>query len=61
MAVTADEYELPLIVEETPSALANKLEVSSGTITKLAWKNSSRQSNNNDPRTKYRIVKVKKI
>ena len=32
MAVTADEYELPLIVEDTAAALARRLGVSEDTV-----------------------------
>ena len=32
MAVTADEYELPLIVEDTAAALARRLGVSENTV-----------------------------
>lgn len=34
MAVTADKYELPVVVEESASELANKLNVTRNTVYK---------------------------
>lgn len=61
MAVTADKYELPLVVEDTQEKLAKKLGISKSTVATKAWK----YKNNSPPKTKtgrkpkYRIVAVK--
>ena len=38
MAVTADEYELPLIVEDTAAALARRLGVSENTVRTVEYR-----------------------
>ena len=55
MAVTADQYELPMIVEPTSVLLARKLGVTQNSIQTKARKNY------NGKRTGYRIVRVKEM
>lgn len=38
MAVTADEYELPLIVEDTAAALARRLGISEDTVRVMEYR-----------------------
>ena len=66
MAVTADEYELPLAVEKTSYALAEKMKVAPCTISIMEsryrrgiLKNKIRRPTNyGQP---YRVVKVEEI
>lgn len=55
MAVTADQYELPMIVEPTSVLLAKKLGVTPNSIQTKAKRNY------NGKHTGYRIVKVKEM
>ena len=61
MAVTADEYELLLAVEESSTLLAKKLGVSPRTVVKRAWtyRNGKLKMRGGGRRCKYRIVMVK--
>lgn len=52
LAVTADKYELPLVVEESSYKLAKALGVHQGTIAKLIARGSSGRNNGR------KIVKV---
>ena len=38
MAVTADEYELPLVIEDTAAALARRLGVSENTVRTVEYR-----------------------
>ena len=38
MAVTADEYELPLVVEDTAAALARRLGISENTVRVMEYR-----------------------
>ncbi|MEA5016146.1 MAG: hypothetical protein VB099_16465 [Candidatus Limiplasma sp.] len=55
MAVTADAYELPLIVEESPSALAKRLGIRSNQVSTAC---SGKRKNHSGKRRGYRIVRV---
>lgn len=55
MAVTADKYELPMIVEPTSVLLAKKLGVTPNSLQTKARRNY------NGERTGYRIVRVKEM
>lgn len=54
MLVTEDEYELPLIVEESPSVLARKCGVTHCAIISLAMKVERGEI----ARSRYRRVKI---
>lgn len=54
MAVTADKYELPLIVEESAAALAAKCGVTPGTVKSAAFRESDGRING------FKYVKVLK-
>lgn len=41
MKVTKDEYELPLIVEDSPTKLAQRLGLKVGSVTSMVSKNRS--------------------
>jgi hypothetical protein len=41
MKVTKDEYELPLIVEDSPTRLAERLGLKVGSVTSMVSKNRS--------------------
>lgn len=41
LAVTADEYELPLIVADTAKELANKCGITTGTVKSSVYQNCS--------------------
>lgn len=41
MKVTKDEYELPLIVEDSPTKLAERLGLKVGSVTSMVSKNRS--------------------
>lgn len=41
MKVTKDEYELPLIVEDSPTRLAERLGLKVGSVTSMVCKNRS--------------------
>lgn len=66
MAVTADEYELPLAVEKTSYALAEKMKVAPCTISLMESRyrrgigkgKKTRSPNFGQP---YRVVKVEEI
>lgn len=64
MAVTADEYELPLIVENTAAALGRKLGVSEDTVRTVEYrgKNERYRRTKKGPMpgfgTRYKIQKV---
>lgn len=55
LAVTADEYELPLCVAETQRELAELLGVNKGTIA------AREHRKNNGKILGYRVVKVRKV
>ena len=55
MAVSADELELPIAVEDSRNMLAKRLGVKPQTISRYLW----RQKNGEGQRRKYRIVVVK--
>lgn len=64
MAVTADEYELPLAVEDTAAALARRLGVSEDTVRVMEYrgKNERYRRTKKGPMpgfgTRYKIRKV---
>ncbi len=64
MAVTADEYELPLIVEDTAAALARRLGVSENTVRTVEYrgKNERYSRTRKGPMpgfgTRYKVRKV---
>ena len=64
MAVTADEYELPLAVEDTAAALARRLGVSENTVrtVKYRGKNERYRRTKKGPMpgfgTRYKVRKV---
>ena len=64
MAVTADEYELPLAVEDTAAALARRLGVSENTVRTVEYrgKNERYRRTKKGPipgfGTRYKIRKV---
>ena len=64
MAVTADEYELPLIVENTAAALGRKLGVSEDTVRVMEYrlKNERYRKTRKGPMpgfgTRYKVRKV---
>ena len=64
MAVTADEYELPLAVEDTAAALARRLGVSENTVRTVAYrgKNERYRRTKKGPMpgfgTRYKVRKV---
>ena len=64
MAVTADEYELPLAVEDTAAALARRLGVSENTVRAVEYrgKNEMYRRTRKGPMpgfgTRYKVRKV---
>lgn len=64
MAVTADEYELPLIVEDTAAALARRLGISENTVRVVEYreKNEMYRRRRKGPMpgfgTRYKVRKV---
>lgn len=64
MAVTADEYELPLVIEDTAAALARRLGVSENTVRTMEYrgKNERYRKTRKGPMpgfgTRYKIRKV---
>lgn len=64
MAVTADEYKLPLIVEDTAAALARRLGVSEDTVRVVEYrgKNETYRRTRKGPMpgfgTRYKVRKV---
>ena len=64
MAVTADEYKLPLIVEDTAAALARRLGVSENTVRTVEYrgKNERYRRTKKGPMpgfgTRYKVRKV---
>lgn len=64
MAVTADEYELPLAVEDTAAALARRLGVSEDTVRVMEYrgKNERYRKTRKGPMpgfgTRYKVRKV---
>lgn len=64
MAVTADEYELPLAVEDTAAALARRLGVSENTVRTVEYcgKNERYRRTKKGPMpgfgTRYKVRKV---
>ena len=64
MAVTADEYELPLVIEDTAAALARRLGVSEDTVRVIEYrgKNEIYSRTNRGPMpgfgTRYKVRKV---
>lgn len=64
LAVTADEYELPLVVEDTAAALARRLGVSENTVRTVEYrgKNEMYRRTRKGPMpgfgTRYKIRKV---
>lgn len=64
LAVTADEYELPLVVEDTAAALARRLGVSEDTVRVMEYreKNEKYRRTRKGPMpgfgTRYKIRKV---
>lgn len=64
MAVTADEYELPLVVEDTAAALARRLGVSENTVRTVEYrgKNERYRRTKKGPMpgfgTRYKVRKV---
>lgn len=64
LAVTADEYELPLAVEDTAAALARRLGVSENTVRTVEYrgKNERYRKTRKGPMpgfgTRYKIQKV---
>ena len=64
LAVTADEYELPMIVENTAAALARRLGVSEDTVRVIEYrgKNGMYRRTNRGPMpgfgTRYKVRKV---
>lgn len=64
MAVTADEYELPLIVENTAAALGRKLGVSEDTVRVIEYrgKNEMYRRTNRGPMPGFGVrYKVRKV
>ena len=59
MAVTPDEYELPVMIEETPSKLASKCGVSRDAVPNaISRRKRGRQSRKSQKMTKYWYVTV---
>ena len=64
MAVTADEYELPLVIEDTAAALARRLGVSENTVRTVEYrgKNERYRRTKKGPMpgfgTRYKVRKV---
>ena len=64
LAVTADEYELPLVVEDTAAALARRLGVSENTVRVMEYrgKNERYRRTKKGPMpgfgTRYKVRKV---
>lgn len=64
MAVTADEYELPLVIEDTAAALARRLGVSENTVRTVEYrgKNERYRKTRKGPMpvfgTRYKVRKV---
>ena len=64
LAVTADEYELPLVVEDTAAALARRLGVSENTVRAVEYrgKNEMYRRTRKGPMpgfgTRYKVRKV---
>lgn len=64
LAVTADEYELPLVIEDTAAALARRLGVSENTVRTVEYrgKNERYRRTRKGPMpgfgTQYKIRKV---
>ncbi len=64
LAVTADEYELPLVVEDTAAALARRLGISEDTVRVMEYreKNEKYRRTRKGPMpgfgTRYKIRKV---
>ena len=64
LAVTADEYELPLVVEDTAAALARRLGISEDTVRVMEYrgKNEKYRRTRKGPMpgfgTRYKVRKV---
>ena len=64
LAVTADEYELPLVIEDTAAALARRLGVSENTVRTVEYrgKNERYRKTRKGPMpgfgTRYKVRKV---
>ena len=64
LAVTADEYELPLVIEDTAAALARRLGVSENTVRTVDYrgKNERYRKTRKGPMpgfgTRYKVRKV---
>ena len=64
MAVTADKYELPMVVADSQKHLAKCLGVSPGTIMTKSWKYNHgiiQKKKKCGPKPKYYVVSVEEI
>ena len=57
MAVTADKYELPLVVEDSQEKLARKLGITKNAVSKIVW--LCKRDRYGRKKSKYKIYGVK--